>query len=272
MEFLSLLLSGCLLYLLGLLVAFIINKDNIKQFVPELITSGIIFTIIFAIALQFSLTIAYGDDFINSLWYIPIIFVILKSYDYLIQPYIFLYFRRDHITTDFDDALEDAQIKAKVVVVKNLNNAYASGLLPNLDVIVIGANLISSMDNISVKGILFHEIAHIKSKHLFIMLLIDLFVFYLFVALSYLLFVYCPDSLLIRVISFGMLGASIPFLQTIMRQFELKADLYAANMIGKLQYIDALQALNQLSGMKMEKFDIAHPKLSSRIKNILNAK
>lgn len=53
-----------------------------------------------------------------------------------------------------------------------------------------------------------------------------------------------------------------------MRRYEKQADLFAANMVGPDTYISALKRLNEMTGKKMDNFDIEHLRLKNRIKHI----
>ena len=53
-----------------------------------------------------------------------------------------------------------------------------------------------------------------------------------------------------------------------MKQYEKKADGYAAQIIGADTYISALTKLNGLFAGRMDKYDIEHPRLKDRIENI----
>lgn len=257
---------GLLIYFLGLIISFVFTKNKLTQYKLEIIISSLLFSCLFAMAVQIPELI---DNSIGSMFVIiPIVVILLKSYDYVIQPLVFVCFRRNKITEKYNYIVAESGIKAKIVVIENLDNAFATGILQFTNTIIIGRKLIDNMTPKQLEGVIFHEIAHLKNKHLYFLLLIDIVSFCLFAILSYFLYNHYPNSLIIRVCSFGILGGLLPLLGVAMKPFELKADKYAASRVGKQEYINTLYRLNEISNNKMNKFSLTHPTIYARVKSI----
>jgi Zn-dependent protease with chaperone function len=66
-----------------------------------------------------------------------------------------------------------------------------------------------------------------------------------------------------------VVGGILRIIPTIMqRKFEYQSDKYAADIIGKEQYISALNKVNMICKGALEEGTITHPKLNNRIKNV----
>lgn len=230
--------------------------------------SWVIFSLIFAFSFTFLTSL--GTSWVIILPISLLFLVCIKSFDYVIQPQIFYYFRKNRRIFDFDHIIKESDTKAKVIVVDKLKNAYATGLrLFYLNsVIMLGSDLMSKMNEQQIKGIVWHEIAHLKFRHLYVLLFLDAIGFYIIFIAVVVLEVYYPDNMLIKLFVISLLSGCVIFLQMGMRRYELKADVYAASKVGADVYISALEKLNKMANGKMEKFDFSHPKLSTRIKNI----
>ena len=266
MKILILITISTALYISSILISKVFYRTDLKQSLKEIIISGVFFVAIFSFAFWVSFELIKGRTSYYALFLsLPIYFTIFSSYNYLVFPRLQYFFRKKSLTNEYDSFLSNAGIKVDVIKIENLDNACAMGLLNGTYTILIGEKLIDRMTATQISGIILHEIAHIKQNHLFVMWLIDLVAFYFFVGMLLLVKLYIIDSDVVTVITSGILGGVTYYFRFPVRYLEKQADVYAAQHIGKEEYISTLKVLY---GDKKERWSVDHPKLSNRIKNI----
>lgn len=254
------------LYISSVFISIVFFRTDFKQSLKEIVVSGLFYVAILTLAYWVFYGLISGSQSYYPIFIsVPIFFAIFSSYSYLIFPTLLYFFRKKKQTHDYDRFLSDAGITAKVIRVKNLDNAYAMGLLSGTHTIIIGEDLINRMTPIQISGVILHEIAHLKKGHLLVLWLIELIGIYFFMTSVMLVNAYISDNIIINIIFFGLLGLTSQFLKFPMKYFEKRADIYAVEHTGKKEYISALKILY---GDKKDTWNFEHPKLSQRIKYI----
>lgn len=213
--------------------------------------------------------LAAGNDILVYVFYLflPVIYAPLFLYDYIFYPLIFTLFRKKQIDNSYARLFQNVGVSARVVVVEKLKNAYAMGV-GKVSTIVLGKDLVEKMSPDELNGIVCHEAAHLKFHHLRVLLIIEIIKIYIFCFVSYVSFKLSGGNPYIFIPVFGVVGGFMAYARMPMRRYEKQTDLFAANMVGPDTYISALKRLNEMTGKKMDNFDIEHPRLKNRIKHI----
>jgi Zn-dependent protease with chaperone function len=202
---------------------------------------------------------------------------LFSTYSFIIQPIMEL-IRNDLYAYDVNIQNEIKKITSYDVTVRIINsnvyNAYATGILPSSKMILIGRPLYEELSTIEILGIALHELGHLHFKHLLKQYYANIVSTFLFVISMFYLFPIVKTLLLIDeglLIAFFavVVGGILRIIPTIMqRKFEYQSDKYAADIIGKEQYISALNKVNMICKGALEEGTITHPKLNNRIKNV----
>ena len=230
----------------------------------------------------------YGILFIFLYWFLSLykletsssivinilLLTLIPTHSFIIEPIKYLFNKNDFYYYNLipkESILSEYRIK---IIDKNLFNAYATGIIPFSKTILIGKQLIYNLDKNQLLSIILHEVGHLKLNHLLKLYILNL----ILTILSYILFYffniyyYCKDNLLNLLFIF-LIGCFMGFLfwfipGKVQYKFEYQADSYASNLNGKENLKSALEKLDNLSGGKVSKGGITHPKLLNRIKNI----
>jgi hypothetical protein len=200
---------------------------------------------------------------------------LVPTYAFVISPLSFLFLNKKY-TSDIhlNQLIVNEKLSYKIRVIDaNVINAYATGVLPFTKTILIGKPLITSLSEVELKSIIYHEIGHLHKKHLsklyFVSILVVVFSYFIFVLRSNFQF----SNELLNIASIGLIGAIMGFLiwiipGKIQYQFEYEADLFSCRKNGRKNLIDALEKLDTLSNGEVSKGGISHPTLSKRIQNL----
>ncbi|MCL2501548.1 MAG: M48 family metalloprotease [Bacteroidales bacterium] len=221
------------------------------------------------------------NNYANSPWILIAAIVLMvsfiPSYNFLISPLQYLFFKKTYYRDKrFEQLLANENYIYNIRIVKgNLNNAYATGILPYTKTILIGEKLVKNMTWEQIQGIVFHEIGHLKYKHLNRLYFANLLIFPIFYCLS-LLRAQVPmlnNSLFMQYLSVFLVGTFWGLLLwyipgKIQYKLELQADSFAASVIGNENMISALKRLHELGNNKVPKWNIAYPTLDKRVENI----
>lgn len=204
---------------------------------------------------------------------------LVMSFDFLIKPYFYAFFDRSSRRSPyFEKVIKERFDRDYFVYIldKEIVNVYATGLYGKSKSILIGKGLLEKMDEKHVLNLLAHEIGHLDQNHMFRAYLANITASAIFMISSYLLYPlfatfgeYTEGAMVaIHGCFLGLLLLIIPgFVQ---KKFELEADRYAANMVGKEDYCDTLLKLNEITNREMEKTTINYPPLSKRLKSVHN--
>lgn len=267
------------LSLLGFIISVFFSKSNIKEFWKELVISTIILIPIYmfmfilpTILIMGSSNMGLSNDYLFLVVIVSMLVIIIPFmlYSYIITPLIYLFFRKKSIDKGYTQAMNAQGCPGKVVIVNNSSIACTMGITSKSQIIMIGQKLIDRLTKDELYGILYHEVGHIKGKHLSKMLIVDIIGFLiLMIGIRY-ANLWSDSNPYIVVPVAALLGGLLPFRRTFMRRYEKEADCYASHLVGKDVYISALMKLNGLVEGRMNNYDIEHPKLCERINNIKN--
>lgn len=267
------------LALLGFIISVFLSKSNIKEFWKELVISTIILIPVYMFMFIFPTILIIGSSDIglpNDYLFLVIILSMLviiipfMLYSYIVTPLIYLFFRKKSVDKECTQIMNAQGCPGKVVIVDNSSIACTMGITSKSQIIMIGRRLIDQLTKDELFGILYHEIGHMKGKHLSKMLIVDIIGFLiLMIGIRY-VNLWSDGNPYVVVPVAALLGGLLPFRRTFMRRYEKDADRYASNIVGKNVYISALMKLNGLVDGRMNNYDIEHPKLGERINNIKN--
>lgn len=201
---------------------------------------------------------------------------IIPTFLFALSPLKYLVYKKAYQSdTELEKIIQSKGFNYKVVIVKGkLNNAYATGVLPFIKIILIGEYLKENMSEKELLAIIYHEIGHLKLNHLIKLYIVSLVITILIVVFMIIKqqsnvdipAVYEP-FLIFGIGAFaGLLYWYIP--GKIQYKFELEADSFASKIVGSENYKLALEKLDALSDGDVSKGGITHPPLSKRIDNI----
>lgn len=225
------------------------------------------------------------EDLFDTKFYIFLIsafFIVplMLSFDFLIKPYFYSFFDRSSSRSPYFEKLI-MQLYGRnyfvYILDKDIVNIYATGLYGKSKSILIGRGLLEKMEEKHILNLLAHEIGHLDSNHLFQAYLANITAISIYMISSYFLFPvfatfgdYTEGALVaIHGCLLGLLLVVIPGI--VQKNFELEADSYAANIVGKEVYSDALLKLNEITNLEMEKETFNYPTLSKRLRNVQNS-
>lgn len=202
---------------------------------------------------------------------------ILISFGFIVTPLLILFQKRKYIiAVDFQNwarSTIDNRIQIRIIQ-QAQPNAYATGIFSSNKVILLSEALINNLKEEDIKNIIFHEYAHLKNNHLFILFLSNVLCCSISVfSSSYFYPVFETTNypgLLVALhgAMFGILFIIIPGL--VQRQLEYNADKYAAIAVGGNMYGKSLMNLNTITNKGLEKKVIHYPHLNDRLKHVSN--
>ncbi len=161
---------------------------------------------------------------------------------------------------------------------KKVANAMVAGILPDNRYIILTEGLLENLDKDEIKAVMAHEIGHIKGKHLWIDAYLSIGWFAFWLGVVYLFgrlgipVLSSPDSFLVV-----FLGALLTYEYVIAAKIalrnELKADEYAAGIVGREPTARALEKLAELNLIpkktgKLFNVLTSHPSIEERIKHV----
>lgn len=241
----------------------IIEYSGRFSFFKETIFISLIFGLLYII-----------NSFFHSFFSLVLLLSIFLSYGFIIKPYIYSYKSKLRDLEIEEKLLNELGIKVKVIIHEShFTNALTFGALPFSNIIVISKDLHQILSEDNLYAIVLHEIGHIKKKHLLFIFAYNLL---MTIAFNYLLNRLLTNNDSSLNFFFILSGSCIVFglcwyflIAPIMRQFEYRADLYAANTIGFKNYCQAIQSLDSLSNGALTNNDFYHPNLNKRIQNVI---
>jgi hypothetical protein len=147
----------------------------------------------------------------------------------------------------------------KVEVLPNLRNAQM-----RFSTLIIGQPVLDSLDGVSIKGVIAHELAHVKGKHILKMIPMIFPV----IALLWGLYQFTPLGSSIftcLALSIGLMGISIRFITW---PFEYKADLIAKQYVGREAVVSCLEAMAAIRKIDITQGFYFHPSITNRIASL----
>ena len=208
-----------------------------------------------------------------------IVLALINSYYFLIVPLRALFQKKKYLKNEeIESFLRNEGYLYRIRIIKGkIENAFATGVFPFTKTILIGESLCEKMTNNELKGVVFHEIGHLKLGHLYKMFFLNM------VSSIILVFLYSfstdiieshhyRDTIMEPVIvalvglTYGVIAfILIPYF--FQRRLEYQADAFAVRKVGAEQYVQTLEKLNEITENKMMKGSVTHPSLKDRIKN-----
>jgi Zn-dependent protease with chaperone function len=252
-----------------------INRREI--FNISILVEFIFFTLIFFIAFLISSLFDFTNFYYLALGIL--IIPVFLSFDFMLKPYFYDFFDRCSVR----DIEREKQIevlfqkKIKVYLLKkNITNIYATGFYGSSKSILIGEELVHRISQNHLLNLIAHELGHLEKNHLFRTYIANFVAIGLYMISAYWMHPYFSsfDAFLEGAFVFlhgmflGLLLVFIPGL--VQKKFELEADVFAALLVGKEEYIATLNALNEITHGVMEKNAINYPSLQKRIYNVKN--
>ena len=211
-----------------------------------------------------------------------IMLALINSYYFLIVPLRALFQKKKYLKNEeIESFLRNEGYSYRIRIIKGkIENAFATGVFPFTKTILIGEPLCEKMTDNELKGVVFHEIGHLKLGHLYKMFFLNV------VSSIILVFLYSfstdiiesqhyRDTIMEPVIValvggiYGVIAfILIPYF--FQRRLEYQADAFAVRKVGAEQYVQTLEKLNEITENKMMKGSVTHPSLKDRIKNAYN--
>ena len=201
----------------------------------------------------------------------------LISFGFIVSPILILLQKRKYtIAIDYQNwakATIDKRIQIRIIQ-QDQANAFATGIFSPYKIILLSEPLIQNLQEVDIKNIIYHEYAHLKNNHLFILYLSNVLCCSISVFSSsyfYPLFeTTAHPGLLVTFHGalFGVLFIVIPGL--VQRQLEYNADKYAAMAVGGDAYKKSLLQLNSITQKGLEKKVLHYPHLMERLKHVSN--
>ena len=213
-----------------------------------------------------------------------IVLALINSYYFLIVPLRALFQKKKYLKNEeIESFLRNEGYSYRIRIIKGkIENAFATGIFPFTKTILIGEPLSEKMTDNELKGVVFHEIGHLKLGHLYKMFFLNM------VSSIILVFLYSfseniiesqhyRDTIMepVMVALVGLIYGVIAFILIpyfFQRRLEYQADAFAVRKVGAEQYVQTLEKLNEITENKMMKGSVTHPSLKDRIKNAYNTR
>lgn len=261
-----------ILFLTNALVTFILIKRfsffyNLKTILLQWISTSIILSLILV-----ALDISYLKS--NEILYFILIVLstaIIPSIDFFIYPYIYYIVEQPVIDEESTAWLSNhCESSLKICVInKNITNAYATGILPQMQMILIGKNMKEKMSFENLQCILLHELGHLKRGHLVILYLVNVICTFLS---GYLFFIFNKsllDNFGYAVLLSLVVGAIVTIIPAITQRFlEYDADKFASKRIGVDNYIEMLIKFDEITQGGLSRITLNYPSLKQRINHV----
>ena len=213
-----------------------------------------------------------------------IMLALINSYYFLIVPLRALFQKKKYLKNEeIESFLRNEGYSYRIRIIKGkIENAFATGVFPFTKTILIGEPLCEKMTDNELKGVIFHEIGHLKLGHLYIMFFLNMvssiiFVFIYSFSENIIESQHYRDTIMEPVIVAleGLIYGVIAFILIpyfFQRRLEYQADAFAVRKVGAEQYVQTLEKLNEITENKMMKGSVTHPSLKNRIKNAYNTR
>ena len=238
----------------------------------ELFDSAVVSLIIILIMLFFS-----HIQFVNAM--AVIMLALINSYYFLIVPLRALFQKKKYLKNEeIESFLRNEGYSYRIRIIKGkIENAFATGIFPFTKTILIGEPLSEKMTDNELKGVVFHEIGHLKLGHLYKMFFLNMvssiiLVFLYGFSIKIIESQHYRDTIMepVMVALVGLIYGVIAFILIpyfFQRRLEYQADAFAVRKVGAEQYVQTLEKLNEITENKMMKGSVTHPSLKNRIKN-----
>ncbi|MBI1645786.1 M48 family metalloprotease [Capnocytophaga sp. 051621] len=243
----------------------------------ELFDSAVVSLIIILIMLFFS-----HIQFVNAM--AVIMLALINSYYFLIVPLRALFQKKKYLKNEeIESFLRNEGYSYRIRIIKGkIENAFATGIFPFTKTILIGEPLSEKMTDNELKGVVFHEIGHLKLGHLYKMFFLNMvssiiLVFLYGFSIKIIESQHYRDTIMepVMVALVGLIYGVIAFILIpyfFQRRLEYQADAFAVRKVGAEQYVQTLEKLNEITENKMMKGSVTHPSLKNRIKNAYNTR
>ena len=213
-----------------------------------------------------------------------IMLALINSYYFLIVPLRALSQKKKYLKNEeIESFLRNEGYSYRIRIIKGkIENAFATGVFPFTKTILIGEPICEKMTDNELKGIVFHEIGHLKLGHLYKMFFLNMvssiiLVFLYGFSMKIIESQHYRDTIMEPVIValvggiYGVIAfILIPYF--FQRRLEYQADAFAVRKVGAEQYVQTLEKLNEITENKMMKGSVTHPSLKNRIKNAYNTR
>lgn len=196
-----------------------------------------------------------------------IVFSIIPTFNFVVKPYLFTVFNKKWRDLNLEKILPNEDKNTRVYT-SEVANAFALGIAGFGKIIIVGNELINSMNKINLKGILFHELAHHKYKHVKKVYLLTFIVSFLISSVLVLTQYYFRQYVHISIIvalNGALYGLLIYYSMGFQKKMEFEADKFAASEIGINEYISTLYRLNNIKNGSLEGKSLTHPTLTERV-------
>ena len=243
----------------------------------ELFDSAVVSLIFILIMLFFS-----HIQFVNAM--AVIMLALINSYYFLIVPLRALFQKKKYLKNEeIESFLRNEGYSYRIRIIKGkIENAFATGVFPFTKTILIGEPLSEKMTDNELKGVVFHEIGHLKLGHLYKMFFLNMvssiiLVFLYGFSMKIIESQHYRDTIMepVMVALVGLIYGVIAFILIpyfFQRRLEYQADAFAVRKVGAEQYVQTLKKLNEITENKMMKGSVTHPSLKNRIKNAYNTR
>ncbi|MBM0659241.1 M48 family metalloprotease [Capnocytophaga genosp. AHN8471] len=243
----------------------------------ELFDSAVVSLIFILIMLFFS-----HIQFVNAM--AVIMLALINSYYFLIVPLRALFQKKKYLKNEeIESFLRNEGYSYRIRIIKGkIENAFATGIFPFTKTILIGEPLSEKMTDNELKGVVFHEIGHLKLGHLYKMFFLNMvssiiLVFLYGFSIKIIESQHYRDTIMepVMVALVGLIYGVIAFIlipYIFQRRLEYQADAFAVRKVGAEQYVQTLEKLNEITENKMMKGSVTHPSLKDRIRNAYNTR
>ncbi|MBM0649977.1 M48 family metalloprotease [Capnocytophaga genosp. AHN8471] len=243
----------------------------------ELFDSAVV-SLIFILIMVFFKNI----QFVNAMTVIML--ALINSYYFLIVPLRALFQKKKYLKNEeIESFLRNEGYSYRIRIIKGkIENAFATGIFPFTKTILIGEPLSEKMTDNELKGVVFHEIGHLKLGHLYKMFFLNMvssiiLVFLYGFSMKIIESQHYRDTIMepVMVALVGLIYGVIAFILIpyfFQRRLEYQADAFAVRKVGAEQYVQTLEKLNEITENKMMKGSVTHPSLKDRIKNAYNTR
>ena len=243
----------------------------------ELFDSAVVSLILILIMVFFK-----NIQFVNAMTVIML--ALINSYYFLIVPLRALFQKKKYLKNEeIESFLRNEGYSYRIRIIKGkIENAFATGIFPFTKTILIGEPLSEKMTDNELKGVVFHEIGHLKLGHLYKMFFLNMvssiiLVFLYGFSMKIIESQHYRDTIMepVMVALVGLIYGVIAFILIpyfFQRRLEYQADAFAVRKVGAEQYVQTLEKLNEITENKMMKGSVTHPSLKDRIKNAYNTR
>ena len=256
------------------LLSVIIEKNNGSK---SSIKTDFIAILVFAVV--FGMIFTVGNELLRNHIDFKIVIIIfigalISSYWFFVAP-IFYLFRKGKNVRDIgiEKQLQSEGYSYKVLFSDEISlNAYCTGGLPHLRLIIIANDLKSRMNDVELKSIIYHEIGHHERKHLIKLFGINILLFTsYYLMFDFILGFELPWYWELGAVAIGAGIAGLVFYYVpnrILYHLEYEADLFSAKHNQKQVVMNALIKFDEITNGELTKGNVNHPNLKKRLENL----